>query len=322
MLADGLDLDEDTLLAVASRYAADMLATLPEQDAVRQAVQSSHVQHTYPSERIAASRAAFGRVLADLNDARLLDGAPPWVHKRLRTFDPHLLGESPLSRPSVIPSSPEAGHDQTLERWRADLEGRLDDYVAASMRDDTILIGARVDLTVLNWGRLEEIFRCGLSVGENQELAGPLFQRRSGLIRSDLREPTPTSMTASAGQPLIVENVGHAFHQIHADWLAFRPEAASALSWTPDDTRPGRWRRASGEVAVDTVWWVDGWWGRAGPAFDDTEAQGHAVLLTAGGLEDLLATFGGVTRNFILERKGRNDSTEVDVGSVGRSVPL
>jgi type II secretory pathway predicted ATPase ExeA len=321
MLADGLDLNEDTLLGVASRYAADVLATLPEQDAVRQALQSSHVQHTYPSEKIAASRAAFGRVLADLNDARLLDGAPRWVRKRLRTFDPYLLGESPVSRPSVIPSSPEAGHDQTLERWRAELVGRLDEYVAASVCGDTILIGAKVDVTVLNWGHLEEIFQSGLSVGQDQELTGPIFQRRSGLIGSDLREPTPQAMTASAGQPLIVENVGHAFHQIHADWLAFRPEAASALSWTPD-TQPGRWRRASGEVAVDTVWWVDGWWGRAGPAFDDTEMQGHAVLLTAGGLEDLLATFGELTRHFTLQRKGRDDGMEVDVGSIARSVPL
>lgn len=129
-------------------------------------------------------------------------------------------------------------------------------------------------------------------------------------------------MTASAGQPLIVENVGHAFHQIHADWLAFHPEAASALSWMLDDTRPGRWLRTSGEVAIDTVWWVDGWWGRAGPAFDDTEMQGHTVLLTAGGLEDLLATFGAVTRHFILERKGRDGGTEVNVGTVARSTSL
>jgi hypothetical protein len=321
MLAEGLDIDEDTLLGVASRYAADALSSLPEQGAVAQALQSSHVQHTYPSETIAASRAAFGRVLADVNDARLLDTAPPWVRLRLRTLDPRLLVEAPLGRPTVIPDPPEAGHDQTLERWRAELEARLDEYVASSASGEIILVGAKADLTVLNWGHLEELFLCGLSVGRSDQVTGPLFKTRHSLTRNDLREATQ-AVIPSAGESLLVENVGYVFHQVHADWLAFRPEVASALSWVPDDTSPGRWRRTSGEVAVDAVWWVDGWWGRAGPVFDDTEAQGHAVLLTVDGLEDLLQTFGAVTRHFTLERKGREDGSEVDTGSAIRSIPL
>jgi hypothetical protein len=63
-----------------------------------------------------------------------------------------------------------------------------------------------------------------------------------------------------------------------------------------------------------------GWWGRAGPAFDDTEAQGQAVVLTAAGLEDLIGAFGPLTRHCILRRKGREEGLEVDAGTAKRSL--
>ncbi len=108
------------------------------------------MQHTYPAEKIAASRAAFGRVLADLTDAQLLDDAPQQARGRLRTVDVELLGLAPKSRPNVVPSPPEAGHDQTLSRWCSEMELRLDQYVAASRNEHSILIGARSRLTVLS----------------------------------------------------------------------------------------------------------------------------------------------------------------------------
>ncbi len=239
LLADGLDLDEDTLLGVASRYAREALTLLPDDKEVRKAIDSSHLRHTFSSEKIAASRAGFGRVLADITDARLLGNAPEWVLRRLRTIDPDLLQDSPLTRPAVLPAPVAAGHDQTLERWGSTLRHRLEEYVTASNAAGAVLIGARCDLTVLNWEHLEEEFRCGLVVGREDSLDGPLFFVRSALLRRDLVEATPAT-EPGAGDRLILENIGHVFHQIQADWLAFRPDIAAKLLWTPEATSPGR----------------------------------------------------------------------------------
>ena len=320
ILAKGLGLDLDALLAVAANYTSEALADLPKQDAVTRAVESSDARHAHPLEELAASRAGFGRVLADLADADLLEGAPLQVQHLLRTFDVDLVGRTPNHRPDVVPAPPRAGHEQTIERWQAGLEERLDECLAASMRDDRLLIGARMHLSVLNWGHLEEELVCGTTVGTDRMSEDRLLALRRSLLLNDLAVPVG-SQRPSDGSPLVVENVGLTFHQIHADWLAFRPEFAAILEWTPDSQLPGCWRTAGGDIAVETIWWVDGWWGRRGPVFDDTEAKGYAVVLTSRGLAELAAAFGETTRHFVLKRSGRDgDGVEVDTVRATRSV--
>lgn len=320
LLAEGLNLDIDTVLAIAGQYATRALALLPNQDTVREALDAAHMKLAYPSEKIAASRAAFGRVLADLKDARLLVSAPEQILHRLRTVDIELLGTTPVARPPLVPPPPEAGHEQTIERWRASTNQRLDDYVSASRDEKSVLIGAKSRLTVLNWGHLEEEFTCGTTIGKASHVNEPLARVDSLVIR-DLAD-TWENGDPEDGEPLIIEHIGHTFHQLQADWLAFRPDIATALEWEPDMGQPGRWFTASGELAVDTMWWVDGWWGRAGPAFDDTASDGYAVVLTSKGLDDVGKTLGGITRSFTLIRRGRENGEEVGPFEASRSIPV
>ena len=93
LLAACLGLDLETLLGVAARYASQSIDCLPEEKAIRNALSSASMRHSLPSTKITASREAFGRVLADLADARLLDETPqhdaPHVsHYRRRRLDP------------------------------------------------------------------------------------------------------------------------------------------------------------------------------------------------------------------------------------------
>lgn len=125
-----------------------------------------------------------------------------------------------------------------------------------------------------------------------------------------------------SGDSLVLENVGHTFHQITADWLSFRPEFAAALGWVPDQTRPGRWCALDGEVAVETIWWVDGWWGRTGPAFDDVEADGYAVVMTPAALKHAGDSFGPLSRHFELTRRGRHDGVEAPPVFAARTMPV
>ena len=321
MVADGLDLNLDSMLAVAARYASQAAATLPKHEAVLESLSSSGARFRFPSSKIASSRAAFGRVLADLADARLLDDAPPWVRRLLRTVDVELLSQVPRPRPSVIPDPPEAGVDKRTVQWRAELESRLEAYIRAATQRNRMLIGARGRLTVLNWGHLEEEFECGTTVGTTRPANGRLFMLRSSLLLRDLVAEAPRK-SPDAGDPLIVANEGSTFLQSSADWLSFRPEFAATLEWTPDSTRPGRWHTASGELAVETIWWVDGWWGHAGRSFDNTVADGYAVIATMQGFSEILDAFGAPTRHFELERRGQRDGVDLEPVSATESRPV
>ena len=133
---------------------------------------------------------------------------------------------------------------------------------------------------------------------------------------------TATSSTPTDGDALVVENPWYTFHEPRAGWLAFRPDLAATLGWTPDTSQPGRWHTTSGKLAVENIWWIDGWWGRSTKAFDDTQAYGHAVILTTAGLTDITTAFGKTTRHFVLSRKGEEDGTEQEPVSATRLVPL
>ena len=321
VLADELGLDTSAMLRVAAEYATESLAVLPEQDAVVEALKRSAVRHIYPSEELASSRAAAGRVLADVLNAGLLDYAPPSVRRLLRTVDIELVGRTPRPRPSVLPPPPLSGVDRTIEWWLAGIEGRLAEYIAAATGDDQVLIGASSRLTVLNWGHLAEDYECGTVLGTFKTAGDTLFAHGLSMTLQDLATPTGRGWVEH-GEPLIVKNLAYMFHQFDADWLSFRPDLAAILGWRPDSTRPGRWETSTGDLAVQTIWWVDGWWGRAGPSFDDTEAQGYAVVLTSRGLRDLSAAFGEMTRHFALTRSGRSDGAAVVPISATQSLPL
>ena len=322
-LANGLRLDLGTVLAVGANYASESLGTLPEQEEIQRALSASGTGHAHPLEEVAASRAGFGRVLGDFADAGMLDDAPPDVRRLLRTFDVGLVGRAPSGRPRQMPNPPTAGHEQTVDLWLAGIEDRLDEYLAASNLDERVVIGARVRCTVLNWGHLEEHLVCGTTMGTN-----PVAERDSLLIQRalylrDLCEPTSAVQNPEPTMPLVLQNDGLTFHQIHAEWLAFRPDVAAALGWVPDPALPGRWYTARGDVAVETIWWADGWWGRSDPAFNDTEAQGYAVTLTSTGLSAVSMLLGDATRHFFLNRSGtEHGGVPVEPIHASRSVPI
>ena len=320
-LARALDLDTGAMLRVAAQYATEALELLPEQDAVHEALRRSGVRHTIPSEDLVASRSAAGRVLADMLGTGLLDHAPSSMRRLFRTVDIELVGRTPCSRPSVIPPPPPTGVDKTIKWWLDGIEGRLSQYIAAAEDEDQILIGAAMRLTLLNWDHLSECYECGIAMGTAGTANDALFALGDSMTLQDLVTPWAGG-SVEIGKPLILRNVAYTFHQLDARWLSFRPDLAAILGWKPDSTRPGRWHTSAGDLAVQTIWWVDGWRGHTGQSFDDTEAQGDAVVLTSSGLRDISATFGQITRHFTLTRSGRNDGAAVEPVSATRSLPI
>ena len=228
ILAEGLNLDSNTVLGVAARYMSSAIEMLPDQKTILPTLQSTRTRHVYPYEELAASRAAFGRVLADLAEAGLLDDAPPHVQRLLRTCDIELVGRRPSGRPNVVASPPTVGRHHEINEWQVGIENRLEEYIAASTNPDRVLIGAKSRLRVLNWGHLEEELVCGTTVGTGQPLDGCIVARRQSMTLRDLVK-TSERRRPETGDPLLVENLALTFHQIHSDWLAFRPELAATL---------------------------------------------------------------------------------------------
>ena len=320
-LAECLGLNLDTLLTIAARYASAELSALPDDETVQEAFRRSHMQYRYLPNQYAASRAAFGRVLGDLADAGLLDHLPLRLCRLLRTVDNSALTRTPAQRPASMPAPPEAGHRQTTARWHAEIESRLDEYITYSTRGDRVLIGARSRLKVLNWDHVEEYLVCGTTVGPDTPMnVRTLVPLRSMLLR-DLAD-TAHRRWPDGGEAVVAENDASAFFQPAADWLSFRPDLAATLQWAPDPSRPGCWKTESGHLAVETIWWVDGWWGRNDRAFDDTVAEGHAVVATLQGLRDLTDAFGALTRHFTLMRCGQDDGVKSDQVSATRTIAL
>lgn len=315
LLAQGLPIDEGAIVRVAARHAKAELARLPKDSEIQYALKAAVVDHRYPLSEVLARRAAFGRVLGDVRDTGALDNPPEEINQMLRTVDVDLIGEVPEPRPENLPNSPAVDYELTAERWVAETSQRLEEYVQVSVTGQRTLIGARVDLEVWNRGHLEEKFACGTTVGiEGPNTSESLFDPRNSMILKDLNVLSDPQSIYD-GDPLVVENSAFWFHQLHARWLAFRPDFATALGWTPDESRPGTWYTASGEVAVERVWWVDGWWGRTSRSFDDTAAMGHAVLLTTSGLAAVIAALGPITRHFRLKREGREDGEDLGAKS-------
>ena len=320
-LARALDLDPKAMLRVAAEYATEALALLPEQNAVREALHASGVRHIYPSEELAASRAAAGRVLADVLDAGLLEQVPSSLRRQLRTVDIQLVDRSPHHRPSVIPPAPPGGVDKSIDWWLDGVEDRLSEFIGVAGDEDQVLIGASMQLTLLNWGRLSECYECGTSIGTAGTTGDALFVFRDSMNLQDLVTPAHRGGVV-IGAPMVVENIAHSFHQLEASWLSFRPDLAATLGWKPDLARSGSWHTPAGDLAVQTIWWVDGWWGHTGQSFDDTEAQGYVVVLTSSGLRDAVAAFGEMTRRFTLTRSGRKGEAEVTPSSATQSLSI
>ena len=319
-LAELRELDVHAVMGVAERYAREALSSLPDSKIVGSALVSVGLNHLYRNKEVMASRAAFGRVVADLRDAGELDVTPAWVRHAVRTVDIGLLAEEPEARPEVVPVAPKAGHEQTLTRWLDGVETRLDECVGASVKRGLTLLGAVVRLTVLNRHHLGEVYLCGTITGSEPDGAVSFRQHRS-LTREEAAGGWEAEQPDS-GQPLIIENDGSSFHQYQSDWLAFDPRVAASLGWMPDLSQPGRWRDTKGDVMVKSVWWIDGWWGHGERSFGDTEAIGYGVIATNAGLQSILSGVGAVTRKFDMRRNGRDQGAVRETHSAHRSLVL
>lgn len=298
VLAELSGLDLTAIIAVAQLYVRSALLELPEAETLTTALSNARMRNVYPTSEVLASRAAFGRVLADLIDSGYIDRFPPEVEPAFRTGDVGLVG-SPLSAmPEGLPAHPLGGHDQTPERWAAGLEERADDFVTSLLRDDWQIVGAFGELAVLNWSHLEETFEW---TAFPRAQGKPRLIRGLNLLTSDLHR-ADVGFPSGADAPMLLRNRSDAFMERRANWVALNPAVARSMLWKPDRSRLGGWLTAEGKPAAETRMWTNGTWGRHGQAFDDAVSEGAAVLVSEAGLRELRAALGPINLAFRISR--------------------
>jgi hypothetical protein len=314
-LAELTDISVDTIIRVADHYAQEIARSLPSEDEVRQAITTTEISHMFRIPRATINRAAVGRILADLSDAGLLEGIVPSGRRFLRMFDPALFNLRPAARPTVVADPPAAGHDQNAGRWIAELEERLDDYVTAALSGRDLMIAAESTLTVLNWDLPEERLTCTLST--SQELPEPPFL---GVHKLRLQDLALQPQRPRPDERLVIQNMTYQFEQLTAGWLALRPALCAALGWTVDG-ESGTVTNDSDDLMARYLWWMDGWWGRNSRTFDDTNAEGHVVMLTRPAAKRLVELVEAPVVHFQLVRLDQGLGA-ISPATAHRSVPL
>jgi len=77
------------------------------------------------------------------------------------------------------------------------------------------------------------------------------------------------------------------------DWIALNPEIGRALGWEFDPLGVLRWRDASGQIVVESLWWRDGT-----PSVEmigNTEAgEGWAVVASRDAVDRISELVGGL----------------------------
>ena len=309
VLAQFLRMDIEAILGVASEYASQALASLPPQEEIEEALDSTGMRHTLPTTLVAAGREAFGRVLADLHDAGLLVDAPPHVRRATRTVDMDALVRTPSARPSLVPESPDPAQIDTVDRWLAETANRLNHHVAAASAEGRTLIAATSRVRVYNPPLLYEELRLAPIVGTSP--GQDLFTHRNYATLRDV-SAVANARIPDSGEPLVVKNEMWIFHQMGAEWLAFRPDLAAALGWAPDPSQPCRWLTSRDELAAETIWWVDGSRHQGNLGLASATADGNAVILTEAGLADVGDTFGAITTLFQIRRGTQDEGDGIE----------
>ena len=309
----------DTLWAVATQYFQEALEAHPSQDEVKHALSGAGVRMGAAISDVWASRAAYGRLLGDLVDAQVLPNPPYEVWRGLRGMDLDALTRVPSPRPPIVLRPPAVIDYPSRAEWCDGLEDSLARHAGGVTEAQQRLIGAKSESVALSHGRYDERVELTSVVGDVAPespfvtLDGATLEYLSTMTSPRMPEP---------GEPLIIYSHGHPFCQLNAEWLAFRPDIATALDWQPDSTHPGTWLTRDGLLAVETVWWADGLTNIHYYSTDGYAAEGHVVILSAEGLHDIEAAVGPVTAHLTVTRGSYDDIEEAARGSAHRAIHL
>ncbi len=107
------------------------------------------------------------------------------------------------------------------------------------------------------------------------------------------------------GRPLCLvvrHSAGSTYESPAGEWVAFNPALARALGWARDPAGLFRWVDAQGQVAVESLWWVDGPVGLRGMPPEYCVGEGWLVLASPHALAAIASRVPGLRRLRVVTR--------------------
>ena len=305
VISDSCGIPVEVLEAVATIYLKEALQSFPAPQETTNALEGVGARMANAPSRLWASRVAYGRILSDLVDAGILPCPPEQSWRGFRFIDTDALLRTPSARPPVVPQ-PEFPVDYIdYEAWGDGAEASADRLLNNASQRAEHLIGTKSESHTLRHDQYDERIEITAAVGTTP-LTAPFESPPFGATLKDTGG-TEESQQPGLGEPLITHSRALQYCQLNAAWLAFRPEFALALNWTPDVNQPGTWLTQDGKRAIQSVWWADGLTSIHHYPTKGYAAEGHAVILSPDGLSDLRQAFGQISLHLTLSRGKQSD---------------
>jgi hypothetical protein len=164
--------------------------------------------------------------------------------------------------------------------------------------DGLIIFGEYTKIKRLEWETPTIVRQSLIGIDRPSEAEGrdSFFRRTSFCLVQDypqlrIRRPSP--------QPLVIRHELRMYDSPRPEWMAFNPELARALGWTPVDESLFGWADENGELMVWSIWWEDGLYQSQPPKFDDDVGEGWAIVGLPQALETIAAHMGVQLKQFI-----------------------
>lgn len=268
-------------------------------------------RHTYRPWALMAGRRALGRVLAELEDARVLAlGSDPV--QQLGLVDEKLTSVTPEPMDGTTPPpwrSPDS-HNYDTRGWCDETEGAVDTYRAALSSEVAHILAESTEWVDLAWGTPKEERQVTAVAGPRLTPNLLLPMRREWDFSLYPATDYPDLMDLEwSNRELVVRGNERASDSPMLGWLALHPAVGAVLGWVVDDQELFRWSGRDGNWRARSVYRVRGQLSHHPPraAFC---AEGWQVLLSEQGVDELQQAFGAVRRWLTVRRTLRANARD------------
>ena len=275
---------------------------------LRQKLEAAQLKLPFRRPRAAIARRALYHVVRELRDGGVLsDAVMEQLRRYLRHYDAELLVFRPERRPREVDGVAEATFrkdwvDEVFRTAPSAPIRRVGEWGVVGERTVIKPAGERGPREIRQVGT----FHAAWGLPPTDMDAWKFF---CGLSRETLNSYAGLSVS---GGSCVVLHHGTAYDTPGENWLAFDPELARDLGWTPVDGGLFEWRRGDTAMAK-SVWWSDGLTEQSMEVWKQCEvAEGWLVMVSEEAVTELekrigaMAYVGSWTRTIFVNQGTEN----------------
>lgn len=259
------------------------------------------LKYVFHRPRAVLAKRAMFHIIAELIDSKTVTPQQlKSIETELRFYDPMMVMIQPSPRPLCISTLSGIREHGGVERdWT---EKALESLGAtcSTTADGLTLLGEETELQRLDWGGPKEIRRSVLRTGVGANGEKTFFEPLPNSFVTEY----PDREIVTTPRPLVVRHGDFiTFDSPGKHWLALNPAVAHDMGWTLSNEGLFRWVDKSGQIMVESIWWIDGLVERGGPVFPDNEVgEGWLVLATQVARDRISKHCGQLQQYRMIER--------------------